>query len=546
MTVTPIKPAPAEPARVQEPSPSKLKLWFKGHWKSLLLVCILMIPVGLASWYNLKGFPGTVNDDEGTYVDQAWAVLYQGHLAHYTYWYDHPPLGWMQISGYAWLTNGFGRSDYAVMMGREYMAVINMVAAALVYVIMRRLKFNRVIASVAVLLFTVSPLAIYYHRMVFLDNIQVFWMLAAMAFAVSPRRSLASAIGAGLCLTLSTLSKETGGIAIVVVLVLLWQNLPKGRYFRVKGLALFVGSYFMTSAFYVGMAILKGELIPGKGHVSLTSSLWWQMFGRTSTGNPLQHGTEANSLVDFWWSWDHWMFPAAFFLIVIGLCFRRTRAFAIGYAIQVGLMFKAGYVPKAYAIELLPFAALLIAGVFGELCRWVKIPRDQPKWSHVRKRTANVVGLGLAACLLGSFVVNAGPQWRQNLPIELSRNSAQYLPQTLEWMEANVPHGAHIVLDDNLWLDAKQAGYTRIDWLYKLDLDPAVKRNYPDEWNSIDYIVIDRLPDQLLRGLPMVYEAIKHSKKVHSVGNDDVAYTVYKVIHPEWYHRKPHKWYPAQ
>ncbi len=37
-------------------------------------------------------------DDEGTYVSQALAVL-DGSLAPYTYWYDHPPLGWILLSG---------------------------------------------------------------------------------------------------------------------------------------------------------------------------------------------------------------------------------------------------------------------------------------------------------------------------------------------------------------------------------------------------------------------------------------------------------------
>jgi hypothetical protein len=46
---------------------------------------------------NLGGSPQRV-DDEGTYVAQAYAVSRLGDLSHYTYWYDHPPLGWIQIA----------------------------------------------------------------------------------------------------------------------------------------------------------------------------------------------------------------------------------------------------------------------------------------------------------------------------------------------------------------------------------------------------------------------------------------------------------------
>ena len=37
-------------------------------------------------------------DDEGTYASQAWSVTHLRALAPYTYWYDHPPLGWLVLS----------------------------------------------------------------------------------------------------------------------------------------------------------------------------------------------------------------------------------------------------------------------------------------------------------------------------------------------------------------------------------------------------------------------------------------------------------------
>jgi hypothetical protein len=56
--------------------------------------------VGAAMAWNLQGFPGRVNDDEGTYVDRAWAMLSAHHLSNYTYYWDHPFLGWTTIG--AW------------------------------------------------------------------------------------------------------------------------------------------------------------------------------------------------------------------------------------------------------------------------------------------------------------------------------------------------------------------------------------------------------------------------------------------------------------
>ena len=53
----------------------------------------------------------TLVDDEGTYTAQAWAIEHWHTLAHYTYWYDHPPIGWLVIAAWTWptqaLSDGF-------------------------------------------------------------------------------------------------------------------------------------------------------------------------------------------------------------------------------------------------------------------------------------------------------------------------------------------------------------------------------------------------------------------------------------------------------
>lgn len=59
-------------------------------------VVLSVLLVGLAQLVNVTGWP-VFGDDEGTYTAQAWAVLH-GDLAHYTYWYDHPPAGWIQLA----------------------------------------------------------------------------------------------------------------------------------------------------------------------------------------------------------------------------------------------------------------------------------------------------------------------------------------------------------------------------------------------------------------------------------------------------------------
>src|SRR5215203_537592 len=133
-------------------------------------------------------------DDEGTYVAQAWAVQTWHELAHYTYWYDHPPLGWLLIAAWTWPTHGFDRT-WSVVTGRELMLVVHVVSCLLVYVLARRLGLRRGFAALGVASFSLSPLGLHYQRMVLLDNIALAWLLAAFVLAASPGRRLTAFAG---------------------------------------------------------------------------------------------------------------------------------------------------------------------------------------------------------------------------------------------------------------------------------------------------------------------------------------------------------------
>src|SRR4051812_8433391 len=65
------------------------------RWAAIPVVALTAILHAI----NLFGYP-YYHTDEGTYIAQAWAILRLGELSHYTYWYDHAPLGWIQVA--AW------------------------------------------------------------------------------------------------------------------------------------------------------------------------------------------------------------------------------------------------------------------------------------------------------------------------------------------------------------------------------------------------------------------------------------------------------------
>ena len=162
---------------------------------------------GGRAWHRHGPAPQRV-DDEGTYVAQAWVVQHWRTLGHYTYWYDHPPLGWLLLAAWTSLTGAFGRATTAIAAGREFMLAVQLLSAALLYGVARRLELRRVAAAGAVLVFSLSPLALGMHRAVYLDNIAIPFVVAAFLLVLSPTHRLAAHAAGGLCLAAAVLVRK--------------------------------------------------------------------------------------------------------------------------------------------------------------------------------------------------------------------------------------------------------------------------------------------------------------------------------------------------
>ena len=88
-----------------------------------------LVLVGVVHAVGMAVWPNYGNDDEGTYMARAWAVQ-TGLGAHhgpapYTYWYDHPPFGWIQLSLWTWLTHTFRAGTIAVASGQRRHAALH-------------------------------------------------------------------------------------------------------------------------------------------------------------------------------------------------------------------------------------------------------------------------------------------------------------------------------------------------------------------------------------------------------------------------------------
>ena len=490
-----------------------------GRWVLGLAVVAVVVAVRL---YGLADGPAYA-DDEGTYAAQAWSVVHQGALAPYTYWYDHPPLGWLVLAAWTWISGPFLHAPTAVLGGRYLMVVLSGVDALLLLAAGRRLGLRWWAAGTAALLWGLSPLAIGYSRGVWLDNVGATFLLGALVCALSPRRHLWAYAGSGFLLACAVLSKETL-VLVAPAVVLAAYRTSAGRT-RVFCLSALGGTAVLMLLAYPLFSVLKGELFPGPGHVSLLEALQFQLGGRASTGSPLDPSSASAGLVGQWLHRDPWLLGAGVLLTPLALAVGRLRVPALAVAVPVLVGLRPGYLPEPYVIALLPFCALLVAGLL-----------------HVALGTVPSRGLRTALPLVAAagLVALLAVPWRDGAAA-LAQDRATSRALAVESVVAHtVPHQSRVLVDDSIWVDLVDRGFNPhlgVIWFYKTDftggLDPSVRRALPDGYRDVQWVVVSPIMrsalDQNPGGLGELRRAISHSRLVHTVGTGSARYELRKV-----------------
>ncbi|ROS35360.1 glycosyltransferase family 39 protein [Curtobacterium sp. PhB78] len=503
--------------------------WFRRHAASLTwLLPVVAVTVIVQAW-NMSGTPQRI-DDEGTYTAQAWAIMHLGEITHYTYWYDHPPLGWIQIAGYTGLTGAFARYPFAVEAGREAMVFFSAVSSILLFVLARRLGASRITAAAAGLVFALSPLALQYHRTVYIDNVATPWLLAAFVLVLSRRQQLAGFAGAAACLGIAVLSKETYLLALPFLIWMAIRRADKStrRYtLSVAGAVLVIigGGYLLLAA-------VKGELLPSSGRVSLFEGITYQLGSRSASGSLFDPGSLANAAASQWWALDPVFIVLGSAAAVVGLFMRRVRPIAAMLVFLLAMMFRPnGYLPVPYVIMLIPFAALLVAYTAERAVLAIA--------GRVRTRTrlgaGTRRGLGITwAVTTAVALVVAVPLWGTQLRGFVLGNLDLPMQQAEQWVGDNVSKSSRLLVDDAMWVDLVEDGFARnnVVWYYKLDTDGAVERQSPNGWKDSDYVITT---DSMRTGgnsSSDIRQAIENSTAVATFGSGDQQVEV-RRIHAE-------------
>jgi 4-amino-4-deoxy-L-arabinose transferase-like glycosyltransferase len=515
----------AETARAAPPR------WLRLPVDVWICAGLLLVVLVVQGW-NITRYP-TVSDDEGTYLAQAWALQHGLGLAPYTYWYDHPPFGWMQIAAASWLPALLFHGGLVVAKARLIMLPVTAASSVLVYVLARRLRLPRWSAALAVVLFALSPLSVTLQREIFLDNFAVAWMLAAFVLTLSPRQHLWHHVAAGACAALAILSKETMAIVLPALLVALWQGSHRStRKFSLVG---FITAVVLVGVQYPLYALLKGELFPGSGHVSLVGGLLYQM-QRAGSGSMFVAGTGSYSILHAWLYYDPVLILGGAVAAVLALADRRLRAPAIA-AVLLSLvaMRPTGYLPAMYVIQALPFFAIVLAGLADRAVTFMLRFRVSGSAQGRKERLGRRIAVAACAAAAAAYIV---PLWYGGDHLAVTADPNADYAAAASWIGAHVadPRHTKIVVDDALWPDMVRDGFRPglgAIWFYKVDLDPAVKRTLPDGWRDIGYIVSSPTIRQDTSNLPTVRAALAHSRVLAVFGTGSDRIEIRRIIKGE-------------
>ncbi|MBC7786704.1 MAG: glycosyltransferase family 39 protein [Methylophilaceae bacterium] len=490
--------------------------WLKEHRLDVFTIILLLGVAGITHGWNMFHYPYFEND-EATYVSQAWSVIHQGSLAPYTYWYDHAPAGWIFMGIWFLMTGGAHLGGSLMNSGRIFMLVLHLASALLLYLIAVKLSKQRLPGIISVLIFSLSPLGIYFQRRILLDNIMIFWVLLALWLLINNTVRLRYVLASATCMGIAILSKENAIFFIPAFLYVMYAR----SHSRHRNHAIFIWLGLTASIvfFYFLYALLKNEFFPSGSflggnnpHVSLLASLKEQS-GRGSFMWPWQHSSGFYINFQEWRSRDSILIYGGALATIAGL-FLSVRNKGIRIITLFGILFwlflaRGKLVIDFYVVPIIPLLAMLIGSSITAIIGNLK---------NIYLRHCVIV-IVIATIFIGYS--NLGTQ--QYTHDEISNQLA-----AVSWIKSNVPQKSNIAMDDYAYpyLRQQDVNYYNADWVWKLQLDPSVSKKINYDWQNIEYILLTHeVLKQVHSGsFPYIKSALQHSTLVADYRNKSTSY----------------------
>ncbi len=495
----------------------------EGVWGGLLATALMCVS-GVLHALNMASAPQW-RSAEGTAVGRAWTLEHLGSFAPPTYWYEHPPLGWLQLSAWMWLTSAFERAPTAVAAGREAMLVAYVLSAGLLWVLARRLGLARWAAALALVVFGLLPLAVQFHRQVSLDNLAMPWILGAFVLACSPRRRLGAFAASGACLGMATLTSYAALLVLPALALQVWRSSHPSarRYVLAVGGSLFA----LVWGVYLLAAALRGQLLAGDGHPSLIQGAWFQLFDRAGDGSIFDADSFRHQTVSSWLAFGTAVPVLAFVAAPLALvAVPPLRPLAVGFLALVVVVVLPGHMPASLVVGLLAFGAVLIAGVAERA--WDRSGEALRRWQGDRRGRPFALSLAVIAVIIAAF---ASPNWIADYRSLLGDDADTAMRDANRWIVRNMPTDGRLIVDDALWVDLVAAMSTsRVARYTTFDADADVGVGQRAVWRDYDVLVSVESQRAFSDRHPEVRAALRNSVVLAVFGAGEDRVEVRKIL----------------
>ncbi len=493
---------------------NQILIFLKKHTE-LFTLSISFFISGFFHAYNMFHYPFFEND-EGTYIAQAWSVLAQGKLAPYTYWYDHAPFGWIFTSLWLFTSGGVFRFGFSLYSARIFMLLIHLASTVLLYKITKKITNSNLAAFVTCLFFSVSPLAIYFQRRLLLDNLMTFWVLLSLFLIFYARQRLWVFLLSAVTFGIAVLTKENAVFWLPVFIWLIYkESHTHNKLFAVIKWIVISGMIISLYPFY---AILKGELFPvgsifasAHPHVSLLGTLNSQ----ASRGSGLPFWNRKSDFIlnlTYWHGKDPLLIIAGFCALYIqsiqSFINKKSRVIALLTLSMLAFLASGKLVINFYIIPLIPFLAMCIGYTISQSLTQVK------KYAKFLYLPIIIGGLSL----IGYYYF-----YYTHEPLFRDETSKQV--EAINWIKKNIPPNKCISIDFYGYEDLAESRFagdpkfTCADWFWKVELDQDIRvKKLDNSPRKIDYVMVTAEVQRQLKGFPqstsMLRQALRNSKDI--------------------------------